>query len=121
MNRQDLLKNEGYWCAFIEAVKQNRNSIEDAAKEIVTKIKEIESATTSTTRPSEAQIKTEAERYYTTSMRQRRAFERGCKWAMSNGDSEGEEKIEVYSRDECVFEYCSAPEICRNKEKCQHR
>ena len=32
---------------------------------------------------------------------------------------EGEE-IEVYSRDECVFEYCSAPGICRDKEKCQH-
>ncbi len=42
------------------------------------------------------------------------------KGLLSNGDSEGEEKVEVYSREECVFEYCSAPEICRSKEKCQH-
>ncbi|MDE1179486.1 hypothetical protein [Paraburkholderia sp.] len=28
--------------------------------------------------------------------------------------------IDIYSRDECVYNYCAAPSICKNSDRCQH-
>ena len=30
------------------------------------------------------------------------------------------ETRQVYSREECIFNYCSEPEICRKNNKCSH-
>jgi hypothetical protein len=30
-------------------------------------------------------------------------------------------KVEVYSRSDCVFNYCPYPDICRAADRCQHK
>lgn len=29
-------------------------------------------------------------------------------------------EVEIYSRDECLFNYCDAPHICKVQDKCRH-
>jgi len=70
---------------------------------------------------TDEEIEKEAQNQGYINNREINIFKKGFKWAINRTalPREGEE-TEVYSRDECVFEYCSAPEICREKEKCQH-
>lgn len=35
-------------------------------------------------------------------------------------DGDTETALEVYARDECIFNYCDAPDICKPQGRCRH-